>query len=151
MPGRQNGSLKFLSLGSFSACSASVGKSRDINDRPGNNRLSVEVLPFWRAPVKTTTGRVRAARFRCSSRNRDIHICKLFDHIEYFAIISLGRLSLCHLFMGGLHAFEPANASFISNCIIQNECNIMSAIPTAHQRVLELARPIPRARAHAIG
>jgi hypothetical protein len=41
----------------------------------GKSRLKVEVLPVWRAPVSTTTGRVRADRRKRGSISRGIHIC----------------------------------------------------------------------------
>jgi hypothetical protein len=61
-------------FGSFSACSASVGRSSDTNSWFGNSRRKVEVLPVWRAPVNTTTGRVRAERSKRGSISRGIHI-----------------------------------------------------------------------------
>jgi hypothetical protein len=41
----------------------------------GEEPPKVEVLPVWRAPVSTTTGRVRADRSRRGSMSRVIHIC----------------------------------------------------------------------------
>jgi hypothetical protein len=45
----------------------------------------VEVLPVCLAPVRTTTGRVLAERRRRASTARGIHICKIYDAIEYLA------------------------------------------------------------------
>jgi hypothetical protein len=44
-----------------------------------------DVLPVCLAPVRTTTGRVLAERRRRGSTARGIHICKIYDAIEYFA------------------------------------------------------------------
>ena len=49
-------------LGSFSACSASKGRSRETNTCFGNKRRKVEVLPVCLAPVRTTTGLVLRER-----------------------------------------------------------------------------------------
>jgi hypothetical protein len=72
--------------GSFSACSASVGRSKETNPYFGNSRSKVEVFPVWRAPVSTTIGRVRTDRCRLGSISRVIHIRIIYDYIAYFAI-----------------------------------------------------------------
>jgi len=77
--------------GSFSACSASVGRSRETNPYFGNSRSRVEVLPVWRAPVSTTTGRVRTDRCSLGSISRGIHTCIIYDRIAYFAMPSHRR------------------------------------------------------------
>src|ERR1019366_9961265 len=71
--------------GSFSACSASVGRSSETKECPGKSRRKVEVLPVFLAPVSTMTGRVFAERSNRGSTAREIHICKIYDRIVYFA------------------------------------------------------------------
>src|SRR6266436_2519281 len=80
--------------GSFSACSASVGRSRETNPYFGNSRSRVEVLPVWRAPVSTTMGRVRTDRCSLGSMSRGIHMCIIYDRIAYFAMPSYNDKSL---------------------------------------------------------
>src|ERR1700753_2674816 len=67
--------------GSFSACSASVGKSRETKSYVGNNRRKAEVFPVCRAPVSTMTGRVFTECFNRDSIFRSIHTYKLYDYI----------------------------------------------------------------------
>src|SRR5271157_5663485 len=43
------------------------------------------LLPVWRAPVSTTTGRVRADRSSRGSMSRGIHMRIICDRIEYIA------------------------------------------------------------------
>jgi hypothetical protein len=50
----------------------------------GKSRIRVEVSA-GRAPVSTTTGRVRAERNRRASTLREIHMHKICDWIAYFA------------------------------------------------------------------
>src|ERR1700722_5059782 len=103
--------------GSFSACSASVGRSRGTNACFGNRRRKMEVLPVCLAPVSTTTGRVFAERCRRGSTARVIHICIIYDIVAYYAQIELRAFRIkMHNRGNRLEAKEGPDRRWIFDC-----------------------------------